>query len=62
MHCARPHPITITTTTVQDLEVEIEIVAEEITGNMLCDTGDNFVVHLHQVYEIKGSHIEHVFT
>jgi hypothetical protein len=30
----------------QELQVEIEGVTEEITGHMLCETADNFVVHL----------------
>jgi hypothetical protein len=44
------------------LQVEIEAVAEEITGYMLCDILDNFVVHLQWVHKVEGSHIEHAFT
>jgi len=36
-------------------------VAEEITGDVLHDTVDNFVVRLQRVPEVDGSHIEHVF-
>jgi hypothetical protein len=32
--------------TVQEFQAGIEAVAEEITGDMLCETVDNFVVHL----------------
>jgi len=34
--------------TVQDLEGEIETVTEEVTSDMLRDTGDSFVVRLQQ--------------
>jgi hypothetical protein len=37
---------------VQELQTEIEAAAKEIIG-------DNYVVHLQRVYEVKGSHIEH---
>jgi hypothetical protein len=33
--------------TVQELQAEIEGTAEDITGDMMHDTADNFVVHLH---------------
>jgi len=39
VYCTNPH-------TVQELHMELEAVAEEITGDMLHDTVDNFVVHL----------------
>jgi hypothetical protein len=45
--------------TTQELQLELEAVAEEITGDMLHDTADNLVVHLH---ETEASHIQHVFT
>jgi len=35
--------------------VQIEAVAEE-------DTVDSFVVHLQSIHNVRGSHIEHVFT
>jgi hypothetical protein len=47
---------------VQELQAEIEAVAEDITGGILCDTVDNVVVCLQQVYEVKVSHTEHVIT
>jgi hypothetical protein len=47
--------------TAQDLQGEIEAVAEEITGDMLRDTGDSFLVRLQRVHEVEGSHIEYVF-
>jgi len=41
--------------------VETEAVVE-ITGDMLRETSDNFVVPLQRVREVEGSHNEHVFT
>jgi hypothetical protein len=35
--------------TVQDLQAEIEVVAKDITGDMLGDTVDSFVVRLQRV-------------
>jgi hypothetical protein len=32
--------------TIQELQAEMEVAPEEIMGDMLCDTADNFVVHL----------------
>jgi len=48
--------------TVQELQVEIETVAEEITGDTLYNTVDNFMVCLQQVHKVEGSYIEHAFT
>jgi hypothetical protein len=48
--------------TVQELQAKTEAVAEVITGDMLHDTADKFVVHLQQVHEVEGSHTEHLFT
>jgi hypothetical protein len=48
--------------TVQELQVETEAVAEEITGDMSRDTVDNSAVRLYRVYEVEGFHIEIVFT
>jgi len=45
--------------TAQELQAEIEAVAEEIRGGTLSDTVDNFVVRLQPV---QRSHLEHVFT
>jgi hypothetical protein len=42
--------------------VETEAVGEQITGGMLRDRVEKFVVCLQQVYEIEKSHTEHVFT
>jgi hypothetical protein len=44
---------------VQELQAETEAAAEEITGDMLRDSVDSFVVTFHKV---EGSHAEHVFT
>jgi len=44
------------------LQAKIEAVAKQITGDMLSDTGDNFLVRLQRVHEVEGSHTEHVFT
>jgi hypothetical protein len=49
-------------TTVQELQAEIEAVAEEITGDMLHDTVDIFVVHFQRVHKVKGSHKNHMHT
>jgi hypothetical protein len=48
MYHTNPH-------TLEQLQAEIEVVAEEITDNMSHDTVDNFEVCLQQVHEIKGS-------
>jgi len=48
--------------TLQELQAETEDIAEDIRGDMLHDTVNNFVIHLQQVHEIKGPHIEYVFT
>jgi hypothetical protein len=42
----------------QELQAEIE----EITGDILPDTGDKLVVSLQRVYVAQGTHIEHLFT
>jgi hypothetical protein len=55
MYRTNPH-------TVQELQAENAAVAEEITGDILRDTADNFMVHLWRVHEVEESHIEHVFT
>jgi hypothetical protein len=55
MYCTNPH-------TVQELQVDIDAVAGEITGDMLHDKVDDFVVKLQQVHSIEESHIEHTFT
>lgn len=47
--------------TLHELQAEIESVAEEITGDMMCDTFYNFAVRLQQIHKIEGSHIAHVF-
>jgi hypothetical protein len=44
------------------LQEEIEVVADEMTGDMLRDRVDSFVVCLQRVHVVEGSHIEHVFT
>jgi len=44
------------------LQAETEVVAEDITADVLRITVDNFVVRLQQVHEVEVSHIEHVFT
>jgi hypothetical protein len=53
----RPNPRTL-----QELQVEMEVVAEETAGGKLHDTVHNFVVRLQRVHEVEESHIEHVFT
>jgi hypothetical protein len=50
MYHTNPH-------TVQELQAEFEVVTEEIIGIMLHDT----MVHLQQVHEDVGCHIEHAF-
>jgi hypothetical protein len=45
---------------VQELQAEIEAVAEEMTGDMMRDR--NFVIRLQRVDEGERSHIEDVFT
>jgi len=47
---------------VQELQAGGEAAAEEIPGDMLHDTVDNFVVHLHEVHMIKESHVQRMFT
>jgi len=44
------------------LQAEIEAAAEEITGDVLSSTADNFLIDLQRVQEVKGAHIEHMFT
>jgi hypothetical protein len=44
------------------LQVEIETVAEEIAGDMLCDTVDKLVDCLQWVHKVEGSHTEQVYT
>jgi hypothetical protein len=48
--------------TVQEVQAETETVSEQVTGELLCDTGDKFVVRLLRVHEVEGSHIERVLT
>jgi hypothetical protein len=50
------------THTVQEFQAEIVAVTEEITGDMLLNTVDNFVVPLHVSHEVEGCHIEHMVT
>lgn len=52
VHHTNPH-------SVEELQVEIQSVAEGIIGGMLRDTADSFVVCLQWVHEVKGSHTEH---
>jgi hypothetical protein len=47
---------------VQEVEVEIDAVTKEITGDMLCGTVDNFEVRLQWNHEDEGSHTENMFT
>jgi hypothetical protein len=55
MYCTNLH-------TAQEMQAKNDAVAEEIKGDMLCDTSDNCVVHLQQVHKAEGSHIECVYT
>jgi hypothetical protein len=43
-------------------QAKTEAVVEEITGDMLHNTVDIFVVRLQRVYKVEVSQIEHVFT
>jgi hypothetical protein len=47
---------------VRGLQAKAEAAVEEVTGDMMRDTAEKFVVHLQRVQEIEGSHIEHMFT
>jgi len=46
LECLKVHVYCTSLLTVMELQAEIGDVAEEITGNILCDTFDNFVVCL----------------
>jgi hypothetical protein len=48
--------------TVQELQAETEAVYEEITGDMLRDTVDSFVVCLWRVHQVEESRSELTFT
>jgi hypothetical protein len=43
--CLKDHAFHTNLHTVWELQVEIEAVAEEITGDMLCDTVDSVLIH-----------------
>jgi len=55
--CIRTHPQTI-----PNLQAEIESATEEVAGDMLHDTVDNFVVRLQRVHEVEISQTENAFT
>jgi len=44
------------------LQAETEADAVEMTGDMLCDSVDKFVVRLRRVHQVEGSIIEYAFT
>jgi hypothetical protein len=44
--------------TIQELQVEVEAVVEEITGDMLHNTVDSFVVYLQGGHKAKGLHMK----
>ena len=39
---------------------KVKTVSEELAGEILCGTDDNFVVRLQQVHEVESSYVENV--
>jgi hypothetical protein len=40
-----------------ELEAKVEAVVEEITGDMLCNTNNNYVVHLQRIHKVEQSYV-----